>query len=186
MTVAIDGAIGGFVFWAENTEIAGAVVANGTVVVESHAKLVQHQDGGIIKSILIGDDEAVTAGQLLLTLDDTRIRATLDAATSRLNEALVEQARLEAEIADKAAFVIPSGLAGTSAIDVVATQKQILASELTDREVQVAQLREQIAQLNHQADGLTMQQQAIVAQLDILKTRTATVDSLLAKQLAHR
>jgi TolA-binding protein len=77
-------------------------------------------------------------------------------------------------------------LAGTSAIDVVATQKQILASELTDREVQVAQLREQIAQLNHQADGLTMQQQAIVAQLDILKTRTATVDSLLAKQLAHR
>jgi HlyD family secretion protein len=44
--VVIAGGAGGLVYWAASTEIAGAVVANGTLVVESHPKLVQHQDGG--------------------------------------------------------------------------------------------------------------------------------------------
>lgn len=181
----IVGGVGGLVYWAGTTEIAGAIVAGGTLVVESHAKLVQHQDGGTIKAILVGDDEPVHAGQVLLTLEDIKIRARLDASTAQLSDALVEQARLEAEIEGKTEFAVPMTLAGANAADIVATQRQVLISDLADRDVQIAEFKEQVAQLEHQADGLAMQQQSIGHQLEILRGRAATVDALMAKQLAQ-
>src|SRR5204863_4631204 len=38
----------GFAGWASTTDIAGAVIASGTVVVETNVKKVQHHIGGII------------------------------------------------------------------------------------------------------------------------------------------
>lgn len=45
-------AIGAFVSWAMLAPLAEAVVAAGTVKVDSSRKLVQHLDGGIVKEIL--------------------------------------------------------------------------------------------------------------------------------------
>jgi HlyD family secretion protein len=79
------------------TQIAGAVVASGLVAVEGGSKRVQHQEGGIVAEILVRNEDKVEAGQLLVRLDGTSIRANLDVVLSQLREALSRQARLVAE-----------------------------------------------------------------------------------------
>ena len=55
--------------WSAFSQISGAVIASGTVVVESNAKAVQHIDGGIISEIAVRDGDAVKAGDLMIRLD---------------------------------------------------------------------------------------------------------------------
>src|SRR5689334_25113402 len=63
--------VGGFGSWAATSELAGAVIANGSVVVESSVKKVQHPSGGVVKDILVKDGSVVQEGQVLVRLDDT-------------------------------------------------------------------------------------------------------------------
>ena len=70
-------AFGGVGGWASTTEIAGAVIATGSVVVETNVKKVQHLNGGIVGEILVREGSEVEADQMLLRLDDTLTRATL-------------------------------------------------------------------------------------------------------------
>ena len=53
------GLLGG---WAGTTEIAGAVVAQGTVVPLEGSKRVQHPEGGVVSAILVKDGDAVAPG----------------------------------------------------------------------------------------------------------------------------
>src|SRR5262249_38085666 len=59
---------GGFSAWSATTRIVGAVIAKGTLVVESNAKKVQHLTGGIVGEILVRNGSSVEAGQPLLRL----------------------------------------------------------------------------------------------------------------------
>jgi len=185
--LAIFGLFGGLVYWAANTDISGAVIAGGTLVVETYAKQIQHQDGGIVKDILVHNDDSVTEGQVLVRLDDTAIRASLGVVTAQLNEALVEEARLVAEIGNKATFDLPVGLDSTDPeiATLATTQQQILTAQLADRDGRVAQLDEQGTQLDHQIDGLAMQQTAAEKQLAIISARMKNMDDLYADHLAQ-
>jgi HlyD family secretion protein len=69
----LAGGLGG---WAATSELAGAVIAQGTVVVDSNVKKVQHPTGGIVGEIFVRDGDRVAAGDLLLRLDDTITRAS--------------------------------------------------------------------------------------------------------------
>ena len=66
--VALFGGIGG---WAAYTDLAGAVLAPGTVVVAGNIKKVQHPTGGVINEILVRNGDAVKAGDVLVRLDET-------------------------------------------------------------------------------------------------------------------
>ncbi|MFV0367672.1 MAG: biotin/lipoyl-binding protein, partial [Hyphomicrobiaceae bacterium] len=67
----------GFGAWASYTNIAGAVLAHGTVVVDSNIKKVQHPTGGIVGEIHVRNGDRVMAGDLLVRLDDTQSRTKL-------------------------------------------------------------------------------------------------------------
>ena len=90
-------AVGGFGGWGTTTEIAGAVIANGTVVVESNVKKVQHLTGGIISELRVKEGSEVEADQVLIRLDDTLTRATLGVVQSQLDLYMAREARLLAE-----------------------------------------------------------------------------------------
>ncbi len=74
----LGGGVGG---WAATTELSGAVVAPGLVVVDSHVKKVQHPTGGVIGEIRVKDGDQVAAGDLVLRLDETITRANLAVIT---------------------------------------------------------------------------------------------------------
>ena len=96
--VAIVGLFfGGIGVWAATAPLGSAVIAPGTVVVESYRKTISHLEGGIIADILVRDGDVVTNGQQLIRLDNTRAKATLDLLGGRLTTGRALEARLMAE-----------------------------------------------------------------------------------------
>ena len=83
--------------WAATTEFAGAVIAPGSLVVESNVKKVQHPTGGVVGELRVRDGDRVKAGDVVVRLDETVTRANLAIVTKSLDELAARQARLEAE-----------------------------------------------------------------------------------------
>src|SRR5512134_2282896 len=83
--------------WAVSTEISGAVIAPGLVVVESNVKKIQHPTGGVVAELRAKNGDRVRAGDLLVRLDDTTTRANLAVVSKALDELAARQTRLEAE-----------------------------------------------------------------------------------------
>ena len=68
----------GFGGWASTTEIAGAVLASGNVVVESNVRKVQHPNGGIVADILVKEGSVVEADQVQLQVGGSSADARLN------------------------------------------------------------------------------------------------------------
>src|SRR5438270_9308810 len=90
----LAGGVGG---WASATEFAGAVIATGSVVVDSNIKKVQHLSGGIVGELRVHDGDRVRAGDVVVRLDDTVTRANLAIVSKGLDELMGRKARLEGE-----------------------------------------------------------------------------------------
>ena len=105
LTVIVIGfVIGGG--WMALAPIAGAVIAQGAVKVDMNRKTVQHQEGGIVKEILVRDGDRVLQGQPLLVLGDVRVDAAYDSLRTQRDSELGRHARLTADrtLAAKIAF----------------------------------------------------------------------------------
>src|SRR5689334_10057698 len=83
--------------WAATIPLEGAVVAQGSLVVDSNVKKVQHLSGGIIKEIRVREGDHVKAGDILVRLDETQTKASNSVVSANLDELIAQQARLEAE-----------------------------------------------------------------------------------------
>ncbi len=159
--VLLIGGIGG---WAVMARVSSAVVASGLVVVESSTKRVQHREGGIVGEILVANGDRVKAGDLLIRLDETLVRANLGIVMQELSERKARRARLEAERDEVTEITFPPELlarANNSEVQrVLDGQKTLFAARLTTQRGQVEQLRQRIEQLNEQIDGLEAQKVA--------------------------
>ena len=68
--------VGGLGTWAATTELSGAVIVSGNVVVKSNVKDVQHPTGGVVGVLNVRNGAYVEAGSVLVKLDDTLTRST--------------------------------------------------------------------------------------------------------------
>src|SRR5215813_15650383 len=75
--LVIGAAVAGFGVWGNSAPIAGAVVASGVFVATGQNKIIQHLEGGVIRTIHVHEGDLVEAGQPLVDLDDTAPRAEL-------------------------------------------------------------------------------------------------------------
>jgi HlyD family secretion protein len=184
ITVLLIGGVGG---WATTAQLAGAVIAPGTIVVESNVKKVQHPTGGVVGEILVKEGGAVDEGQLVLRLDDTVTRATLGAVRSQLDELMAREARLLAEREDADALVFPAQLMDrrndTSVAMAITGEEKLFESRKTARTGQRAQLRERIAQLNEEVRGLSAQAAAKESELNLIGKELVGVAELYQKNL---
>ena len=90
----LAGGVGG---WAATTQLAGALIAQGSIVVDFNVKKVQHPTGGIVGKLFVRDGDHVKANDILVQLDETVMRANLAIITKGLGELMARKARLEAE-----------------------------------------------------------------------------------------
>ena len=107
--------VGGVGTWAAATDISGAVIAPGVLVVDTYVKKVQHPEGGIVGEILARDGDRVKAGDVVVRLDATITRANLAIISKGLIELVARKARLEAERDGADAISVPDELALRSA-----------------------------------------------------------------------
>ena len=89
----LAGGVGGL---AATTELAGAVIAPGVMVVDTNVKKVQHPTGGVVGELRVRDGDRVKAGDVVVRLDETITQANLAIVVKSLNEMQARLARLEA------------------------------------------------------------------------------------------
>jgi HlyD family secretion protein len=179
-------ALGGVGGWASTTDIAGAVIANGTVAVESSVKKVQHLNGGIVGEILVADGSEVESGQLLIRLDDTLMRASLGVIQSQLDLYVARRARLLSERDGDESIgseKTPVSLKSDSIQIAIAGEARLFQSRREGREGQRAQLRERVAQIGEEIGGLEAQQQSKDDEIRYVGEELAGVVQLYNKNL---
>jgi HlyD family secretion protein len=185
--IAVFLLVGGFGTWAATASLAGAVVAQGTVVVESSVKKVQHQTGGIVTEIRVRDGDRVKAGDVLIRLDPTIAGANLGVVTSQLDELQMREARLKAERDDKTTLDLPASLsarAGAADVgEILSGERTLFESRRAALAGQKAQLNERINQLNEQISGLEAQGRAKSREIALIKKELGEIEILWAKKL---
>lgn len=176
--------------WAFFTSIAGAVIAGGFLVVESNAKRVQHAEGGIVAAIMARNEDHVNAGDVLLRLDDTMLRASLNVVNNQLDEARAIEARLVSEVGGNSDFTVPPELevrrVEPGVESLITAQRQLAQARRAVREGNVSQLSEQIAQFESQLEGLAVQRVASQQQHDVVAKELADLADLLDSQLVQK
>ena len=154
---------------AATTQLSGAVLAQGTVVVDGNVKVVQHPVGGVVEEINIRNGAVVKVGQVLIRLDDDIARADLATVDNALDALFVRRARLEAERDGTTSFSTPPELTErlreSSVERLLRSESRYLQSRTEAREGLKAQLAERIVQLENQIEGLAVQ---ITAQQDAI------------------
>ncbi|WP_246687873.1 HlyD family type I secretion periplasmic adaptor subunit [Methylobacterium sp. WL93] len=183
-TVLVVG-VGG---WATFTEIAGAVIAPGQLVVESDIKKVQHPTGGVVGELRVREGDRVKAGDVLIRLDETQTRANLDIVLRALDELDARHARDEAERDDAPTIAFPAELLGRRDADpsvarLVDGETRLFAARRAGRAGQKAQLSERIEQLRQEIGGLTQQANAKEREIALILTELTGVRELYAKNL---
>ncbi len=92
---------GGFLLWAGLAPLDEGVPSQGTVMIDTKRKTVQHLSGGIIRQVMVHEGQHVQEGQPLLELDAATMRANFESVRQRYLSLRAMQGRLQAEQADK-------------------------------------------------------------------------------------
>jgi HlyD family type I secretion membrane fusion protein len=171
--------------WVVQAPLSGAIIAPGFVKVDMNRKVVQHQEGGIIKQVLVRDGEHVRQGQVLVVIDDVRLDATLDLLRTQHDGERAKAARLEAERAFMTDVTFPTELAARSREPKVAELLQretgLFRARREALDSQIAVLRKQIRHTMDEAQALAGQ---IAAEERALKSQKEelAVNQVLLKQ----
>jgi HlyD family secretion protein len=172
--------------WAATTQFSGAVVAPGTLVVESDVKKVQHPTGGVVGRLLVSEGHRVKAGDLLVRLDETTARANLSIITDSLDEQTARKARLEAERDDDATIDFSGFSARVNEPKIsrlTSGEQKLFEFRRRSAEGQKAQLRERILQLRQEIDGLSSQVEAKAREITFVMQELKGVRELWEKKL---
>jgi HlyD family secretion protein len=174
--------------WATFTPIHGAVMASGQLVVESDVKKVQHPTGGVVGAIRVQDGSRVSAGDILITLDETQIRANLDIVLKAMDELSARRARNEAERDGASAIAFPPDLVGRQPLDPVVAQlldgeTRLFETRLSGRDGQKAQLAQRVLQIRDEITGLTEQVAAKAREIALIGDELVGIRELWARNL---
>jgi HlyD family secretion protein len=177
--------------WSGFAPLESAAVASGVVESESSRKTIQHLEGGIIKEILVADGDIVRAGQILISLEDTKPRAEAQSLQGQLWDATAREARLQAEQQGEERVSFPARLemaqnASPSVAAVLAGQQSIFERRRQAFQSQAAVNREKRLQVEEEIKGLRAQESAASKRVEIVREEADTVAMLVSKGLERR
>jgi HlyD family secretion protein len=178
----------GFMLWSWLAPLGSAVNANGQVIVDGDHKTVQHLERGIVREILVKDGDKVTAGQVLVRLDNTQAKATLKSALDAYHAAEALLARLAAEQALASEVAFPSDLVAAAPGDrdvakMIAGQTDTFTARHRELASQTEVLNQRIAQAQAEIGGRQAQIAAEDQQTKLLIEELNGLNYLLAKGL---
>jgi HlyD family secretion protein len=175
--------------WASTAEISGALIAPGSIVVDSNVKKVQHPTGGVVGKLYVRDGDHVKAGDMLIQLDETVTQANLAIVTKGLTEFYARKARLAAERDGADTVAVPAELADKlddpAVKEAMSSERRLFDLRRQARIGQKDQLRQRISQLREQVSGLTAQQDAKDKETALIEQELAGVRDLWQKNLVQ-
>lgn len=182
--------LGGFLLWATQVTVDGAVVAGGHITTDVRAQVVQHGDGGLVAAIHVRDGAEVRAGDPILSLDDTELLAQAELLDRALAEAQARNDRLLAEVSGAATLAFAANLAVSAGLDpalqaILTEERALFGARQTTLGQHVAQLAERARQSQAMIAGLGVQRDALVRQRDLVAGDLARQTALFDKGLAE-
>lgn len=181
---------GGFGAWAFGAPLAAAVIAQGSFVATGQNKIVQHLEGGIIESIQVAEGDEVSAGQVLMTLDQTAARATARELYLRLARLEAIEARLIAQYEVQDTLVFPPHLVSDRDDGEIASilDGQMLAFRVAKAALEndMRLLRRDVEALQIRGSGYGSQVASFEAQLELLRADRDDKARLVEQGLARR
>ena len=141
--------LGGFLLWAAFAPLDEGVPSQGQVAIDTKRKAVQHQQGGIVREVLVREGQKVREGELLLKLDDANTRAGFEGSRQRYLSFRAVQGRLLAEQTGQSKITFHPELLKAAAEDPliarqVATQEQLFLSRRAGLQADLQSYQESI------------------------------------------
>lgn len=177
---------GGLLLFAHSQKIAGAVLAAGSVVTESEARLIQHHEGGIVRRIHVKNGARVRRGDPLVELDTHIVRASLTSVLQQLEEGYASQARLLAERDGRPTLSRPAEplAKGQSAAHDAARLDRIYAGQQRLMDARLKALRGTRQRLDRQIEHIRRQIEGIGQQVRAKQTELALLDAQIESEAA--
>ena len=173
--------------WSAGAPLSGAVVAQAQLKVEYKRKTVQHQEGGIVREVLVHDGQAVRAGDPLLVIGDLRQDAELSLLQDQWRAARVRAARAEAESRLATRFEVPEPLQhDPAATEHVGRESAVFATHRQALDEQGALLQVQVQQAQAQASALESQIDATAVSGKLSEEELAINENLASQGFVNR
>ena len=148
-------AFGLFAVWATFAPMDQGVNTNGTVMVSGYRKSLQHPTGGVVQDILVKEGDVVKEGDTLIRINPLKAEADLSSAQLQYINALVMEARLQAERRGEAKITWPKELDAWVADPKVEEAKAIQQKAFDNRRAEIVAVlngrRTQLATLSEEA-----------------------------------
>jgi hemolysin D len=187
---AIGGVIIAFfaaaIIWASVSTIDIIAVAPGKIMPSGNTKTVQPLESGIVRAIHVEDGQTVKAGDVLIELDSTMSDADRARGKSDLVAAKTDVARLRAELSDAPDPLGTFHPPADADPALVATQRQLLTSELAERHAKITAADNQKLQKEKEVATISATIAKIEATLPILQQRFNIRRMLMEKDLGSK
>lgn len=184
------GGFGGFMLWAVLAPLDEGVPAQGTVMVDTKRKTIQHLTGGLIDKVLVREGQLVKAGEVLIKLNDAQAKAEYEGARQRYLSLRANEDRLIAEQTGQTKIIFhPDVLAGKDNPLIsqhMQTQEQLLSSRRMALRSELAAISEAMQAQQEAAKGFAAQLESRKQQMAFLNEERAGLRDLVKEGYAPR
>jgi adhesin transport system membrane fusion protein len=157
--------------WAELDQLSRAP---GQVIPAGRIQVIQSNDGGQIEKILVREGDSVRKGQLLVQLEEVKLRASVSEAEGKVASLKSTMARINAELFDRA-LVFPADVRAFP--EFVANQTLLYTKRRQALEDQLSALREMLSLMRRELDmNMPLLEQGDVSRADILRMQRGVSD----------
>jgi HlyD family type I secretion membrane fusion protein len=131
------------IVWSAVTQVSETARATGEVIPAGLNISIQHLEGGIVERLAVRDGDAVSAGDLLLSLDPTQLLSELEQMKVREASLILETERLSALISGRSPDFGESGEKYPHLAD---KQRALFQAQMNSHERESAVVRSQLQQ----------------------------------------
>jgi adhesin transport system membrane fusion protein len=185
--VLVVGVVLAFLLWANWAEVDQISRAEGKVIPSGKSQIVQSAEPGVVTDILVRSGEQVSAGQLLIRLDDTNTASSAGEVEARVLalSAQVERLRVESSGQGLSDFTCPANV-NAAAPAVCGAERDLLESRLQSRESTAGVLRQRVEQRQRELNELAVNKARLQSNLEIAQERLALVEPMAERGLTAR
>jgi len=176
-------AVAALITWAALAEVDLIVRTVGRVVPAGKAQIVQHLEGGIVRTLLVQEGEIVKAGQPLIELSDIKARSDLGQERTKRDALRGREARLLAEARGKTSIEFPADLHDD---EVKQAESAALRARLSSVNEESRVLRDQSAQRRGEIAEIETRRKNLVSEIELARQQHALIEGLNKNGAASR
>ena len=181
---------GGFLLWAGLAPLDEGVPSQGTVMIDTKRKTVQHLTGGIIQKVAVHEGQTVKEGDTLIELDSATARSNYESVRQRYLSLRAMQGRLTAEQADKDVITFHPDLLEARSDPLIQIQMQTQSQLLLTRRNSLRATLQGIEESIQSQQGLLTTYEGMLSQrrnqLALIQEELKNTRSLVAEGYAPR